>query len=430
MRHFDRAPFRFAPPLREGRSLRLLALLAPFSLAAALGCGDDVTSPVTDAIPQVLATASSQSLVFSQVSAGGSHTCGLTQATLAYCWGLNTDGQIGDGTHINRAKPTLISGGLKFVQISAGYAHTCGLTTADNVYCWGADEDGRLGDGTLSVNRSTPVLAGGGRRFARVRAGTYHTCAVNASDVAFCWGSNNFGELGDKGAVFESATPVRVVGGLRFNNVAAGGSFTCGVTTGHQAYCWGYNRDRNLGDGTSTQRTKPVAVLGGLSFRDAIAGGSIISDAQGTETFPAHACGVTTDNKAYCWGSDYTGQLGNHQSGNWAAQPVAVSGGLKFRQVVASDGYTCGVTTASVAYCWGDNQHGQLGIGSGSFYTDTPVKVAGGLSFTGVSAGPGGDHTCGITSGHAIYCWGVNTQGQLGDGTTTGRTTPVAVVGP
>jgi alpha-tubulin suppressor-like RCC1 family protein len=429
MRHFDRAPSCFAPPLRGGRSLRLLALLAPFSLAAALGCGEDTTSPATDGTPLALATASSQPLVFSQVSAGGSHTCGLTVNNRAYCWGSNQEGQLGNGKPGSQAKPVAVASGLQFVQISAGYQHTCARTSTDRVYCWGQNQDGELGDGTM-LGRSTPVLAGGGRRFTHVRAGTYHTCAVNANNVAFCWGQNYDGELGDKDAEFESPTPVRVLGGLRFNSVVAGGVFTCGVTTGHKAYCWGYNRDRNLGDGTSTIRTKPVAVLGGLVFRDVVAGGGYFDDLQETETTPAHTCGVTPDNKAYCWGDNENSQLGIGHGGIPVSQPVAVAGGLQFSKVVAGNAYTCGVTTGSVAYCWGENQWGQLGVGS-TPGTAVPTKVAGGLFFTGVSTGPGGYHTCGITSTGKIYCWGENDSGQLGDGTMfDNHSTPVAVVGP
>jgi alpha-tubulin suppressor-like RCC1 family protein len=230
--------------------------------------------------------------------------------------------------------------------------------------------------------------------------------------------------------VFESATPVRVLGGLRFNSVVAGGAFTCGVTTEHKAYCWGYNLDHNLGDGTATHRSKPVAVLGGLAFREVIAGGGFIDDAQATETTPAHACGVTTDEEAYCWGSNLDGQLGIGHTGIPVSHPVAVAGGLRFRQVIASNDFSCGVTTASVAYCWGDNEFGQLGVGSGAG-SEAPAKVAGGLFFSGVSAGPGGSHACGITPGHRIYCWGENEDGQVGDGTRFNRRlTPVAVVGP
>jgi alpha-tubulin suppressor-like RCC1 family protein len=192
---------------------------------------------------------------------------------------------------------------------------------------------------------------------------------------------------------------------LSFRLVSPGGSHTCGVTTDDHAYCWGVNRYGALGDSTwswqPTYRMTPVPVAGGFRFRQVSAGG-------------AHTCAVTPDNQAYCWGDNITGNLGNGGSAEFYPYPVPVAGGILFRQVSAGRNYTCGVSTADQLYCWGRGE------------SDVPVAVADGLRFRQVSVG---GHVCAITTENRAYCWGFNGFGELGDGTTTSRTTPTLVAG-
>jgi alpha-tubulin suppressor-like RCC1 family protein len=413
------SPFRLAP------------VVAGALLIALAGCGEDTPSPTAPgSTPAPALEAATAALVsFTTVSAGGAHTCALASDGRVYCWGFNGNGQLGDGTRTNRSSPVAVTGTLRFVQVSAGAIHTCAVTADNRAYCWGWNENGQLGVGD-SQDRWTPTAVAGGRRFVRIRAGTYHTCAVNPYDVGFCWGSSRFGALGGLGTSPNyGITPTRVAGGLSFRSVIAGGGFTCGTTTNNKGYCWGYNYDGALGDGTRIHRFKPVAITGGLSFRSVIAGGGGISDAQGKEIDETHTCGLTTDNLAYCWGAYSRGQLGNGSSGS-QLKPSKVLGGLHFGQVIAGYYYSCGVTTTKVAYCWGAGSFGQIGDGTTSFSNrDVPTKVAGALLFGGVTAGPVGSHTCGITTGNKIYCWGYNGSGQLGDGTTATRWSPVKVAG-
>lgn len=288
---------------------RLVPLIAPVILAAALGCREDAQSPTAPAREPALGTgAAVQALTFTQVSAGAHHTCALASDNRAFCWGANSSGQLGDGTSTQRLTPVPVGGGLRFLQVSAGFEHTCGITTNDLAYCWGAP--GLLGDGQNSGQHSTPVAVAGGRRFRQIRAGYDHTCAVTLFDVGFCWGSSNrYGQLGTGGPY--STIPARVAGGLRFRRVVAGAHYTCGTTTDDRAYCWGYNSDGRLGDGTGTNRPKPVAVAGGLRFRAVVAGGGGFTDQQQEEPELGHTCGITTDDRAYCWGYGGDGQLGD-----------------------------------------------------------------------------------------------------------------------
>jgi alpha-tubulin suppressor-like RCC1 family protein len=196
-------------------------------------------------------------LTFTALSAGSTHTCGLTNAGTAYCWGDNRYGQLGDGqlgSFFNDSMPVAVLGGLTFTALSAGGAHTCGLTSSGAAYCWGY-----YGGGS-SV---TPVAVSGGLTFASVSAGSGHACGLTSAGSAYCWGDNSWGELGNGSTVGENA-PVAVVGGLTFVSVSAGGGHSCGVTTAGVAYCWGLNRDGQLGVGsTSGPQTCHIAGPGG-----------------------------------------------------------------------------------------------------------------------------------------------------------------------
>lgn len=354
-------------------------------------------------------------LTFYALSAGDLHSCALTAGGAAYCWGSNVSGQLGDGTTAERWSPTAVSGGRVFQAVSAGPSHTCALTTGGAAYCWGRNPKGQLGDGTTS-DRTSPVAVTGGVTLQTLSAGSSHTCGLTTSGTAYCWGDNSYDQLG-LGAPIDRSSPVAVSGGLVFQEVRAGYGHSCGIITGGAAYCWGDNGLGGLGDGTSggtSNRTSPVAVLGGLVFQAIRPGGN------------GHTCGLTAAGAAYCWGKNYEGQLG---IGRWdyPASPVPVVGGLVFQALAAGFQHSCGVTAGGVAYCWGKDDVGQLGDG-GATNQRTPVAVLGGLVFQSISSGFG-EHNCALTTDGYAYCWGYNAYSQLGDGTTSNRSSPVSVLG-
>lgn len=411
---------------------RILTVHLPrgFRLACALsgavllgtGCREDAAGPgeAEAGLEPALASAAG-ALPFRQISVGNSHTCAVTTDDQAYCWGHNgSQGTLGVGDNAeldengNSPRPMAVVGGLQFRFVSAGTGFTCGLTTGDLAYCWGTNSVGQLGDGTRT-SRNRPVAVAGKRRFRQIRSGGAHTCAVTFADEAFCWGDNSSGQLGD-GTGHGPLKPVRVTGGLKFRGVFAGVAHTCGRTPGGKAYCWGDNDYGQLGDGSSTQRLAPVAVKGGRVFSQLSAG-------------LFHSCGVSAA-QAYCWGRNRYGALGD---GTFTRRstPTAVAGGLSFAGVSAGREGSCGVTTGNKAYCWGYNHSGRLGTGTENDVRTTPAAVVGDLAFESVSTSMQWFFTCGITTGQRAYCWGNNSVGQLGDGTTnTTRPSPVAVVGP
>jgi alpha-tubulin suppressor-like RCC1 family protein len=389
---------------------RLTRRLVPLFIVAALACREDAKSTTEpDEVAAPLAGAG-QALAFLQVSAGNSHTCGVTMDNRAYCWGF---GLLGNGsTYSQRLTPVAVAGGHRFSQISSGIDHTCGVTITRQAYCWGGNSSGQLGNGSTS-DRMRPTPVAGGRRFRHVDAGSFHTCGVTYPDnLAYCWGSNSKGKLGD-GTTTDRLTPVPTARGLRFRRVSAGWNHSCGVTTDDQAFCWGSNREGQVGDGSElNRRQRPVAVAGGRLFRQVDAGLD-------------YTCAVTVDDRAFCWGDGRFGQIGDGST-SASRSPVAVAGGRRFVRVSTGTFHACAETEAKRAFCWGHNLFGSLGDGTTNL-RKTPVAVSGGLNFSQVSAGS--FFACGVTPTRVAYCWGDNSNGQLGDGSRVNRSTPRKVAG-
>lgn len=399
-------------PLLHPRHLRQVsrrALLLPLAITVStIGCEEPTAPARLESTPSLIE--GSIPLAFRQVSAGSSSTCGVTTSYIAYCWGNGA------------LRPVRVSGALQFLQVSVGDNRICAITTSNRAYCWGDNSYGGLGDGT-TVTSSTPVAVAGGHKFRQVSVGADHTCAVNLWNVAFCWGRNREGQLGTTG--FTRTTPTRVVGGLLFRQVIAGGLHTCGTTTTSRAYCWGLNQYGQLGTGLERwvpSSAKPLPVVGGLQFRMVAAGGGIhlrtADEYEGGVT-----CGLTTADLAYCWGETPSGLIGS--------APIPVKGGHRFRDINVSHHHACGATLTNVAYCWGTNTKGQIGDGTLSYARYNPTRVVGGLQFKWVTTNTYSEHSCGITTLNRAYCWGANSSGRIGDGTSSiSRPQPTAVVGP
>lgn len=235
------------------------------------------------------------------VSAGENHTCAVTTAGGLKCWGLNNYGQLGDNSKTSRLTPVSVAGLLNEVaSVEAGTFHTCAVTRAGGAKCWGHNGTGQLGDNSTTARLIPVNVVGLTSGVTSVAAGTHHTCAVMAGAV-MCWGYNSYGQLGDNRTTHRS-TPGTVLGltsGIA--NVSAGGLHTCAVTIGGAAKCWGSNGNGQLGDNTTTSRLTSVDVFGLNS--------GVVSITAGDR----HTCAVTTG-AAKCWGYNGRGQLGNNST--------------------------------------------------------------------------------------------------------------------
>jgi len=308
-------------------------------------------------------------LQFLQVREGTDFACGLTTTNRVYCWGFNQLGQLGNGSSETSSEvPVELAGGRRYKQLRVGDSHGCATTIAGVSYCWGLNSAGQLGDGT-TITRRTPVKIASTVTFLLVSTGRYHTCALSSSKKAYCWGRNEVGQLGIRNSI-NQLKPVPVADGRTFSVVTAGGFHSCGIGPYGKGYCWGWNKYGQLGDGTNSRRSRPTLVAGGLTFTSLNPGGS-------------HTCGLTPDHLAYCWGYNWYGQVGDGTSADtqpfvsMRLAPSAVTGGLLFNKIMPAMAsmHTCGVTTDNRAYCWGSNAVGQLGNGGTSWGSATPAPV-------------------------------------------------------
>ncbi|MDH4044282.1 MAG: Ig-like domain-containing protein [Gemmatimonadota bacterium] len=346
----------------------------------------------------------------------GSHTCAVTSGG-PYCWGSGSSGQLGDstGTFPQDSVPGVVRRGLTFTQIAAGGNHSCGLTAAGVAYCWGNNGNGQLGNNT-TTRTDSPVPVSGGLTFSSLSAGIAHTCGL-VGTIAYCWGYDGNGQLGDNAALADRLVPTLVAGGLSWASVRPAGYHTCGVTTGGDAYCWGADFYGQLGnDSTLADQPTPVVVYGAKTWTQ-VDGGYY------------HTCGVDASGAGWCWGRNFDGRLGADTvavpRNSSQPTPRAVFGGLTWSTIQVGWFGSCGLTSVGSAYCWGYNYDGQLG--SGAFDAGFPLRVAvsGGLTFSSLSVG--GDHTCGRV-GTAVWCWGAGYNGQLGNGSSARQNTPVQIV--
>jgi alpha-tubulin suppressor-like RCC1 family protein/signal transduction histidine kinase len=372
----------------------------------------------------------------SQIVSGATHSCGIYDGQ-AYCWGLNNYGQLGNNSTNASSVPVAVDAsgvlaGKTILSIETGDYHTCVIASDNQAYCWGYNAQGQLGNNSTN-NSSVPVAVVttgvlAGKTILSIAVGDYHTCVVASDNQTYCWGNNAQGQLGNN-STGQSTVPVATtttgaLAGKTVISITAGTNHTCAIASDNQAYCWGYNGYGQLGNNSTTQSTVPVAVV----TTGVLNGKTVSSITAGAN----HTCVVASDNLPYCWGYNAQGQLGNNST-TQSSVPVAVVttgvlNGKTVSSITAGTNHTCAIASDNQAYCWGYNGNGQLGNNSTTQST-TPAAV----DTSGVLAGKtvsqitaGGNYTCAIASDYQAYCWGINTNGQLGNNSKTDASTPVA----
>lgn len=345
--------------------------------------------------------------------------------------------------------PVLGGGSLT---LSAGQNTTCGLLRGGRAECFGtAPLIGIARDTSCFDDRETqdtirdpvrlpctlvPLRIAGALALKQVSVGDSVACGVTTDNRAYCWGNQLYGQLGNGVASQGSAAEPSLVTGsvtraaVNLTQVSAGGNHACGLTPAGKADCWGQDSLLQLGDDRVVNSTTPIPVNDAFTFVAISAGRN-------------HTCALQADGVAFCWGDNRFGQLGRGAVGGGTtvagALPLvgaadAVAGGaLRFKQISAGARHTCGVTTGNAVYCWGSNADGELGSGAVGGSSGTPAAVAGGGSYTAIDAGRA--YACALSTSGAAFCWGRNTYGQVGNGSGNGLSggppvaTPTAVVG-
>lgn len=385
----------------------------PFALIlVAPGCAPD-------------STASFPAGTFTSVSSGAFYTCGLLTEGIAFCWGDNNAGQIGNGDYkLRDSLPRAVAGLILFTAIDGNWGHTCGIRIGGAAYCWGGSTDGALGNDS-TPNSPTPFAVSGGLSFKAITVGWTHSCGLTNQGAGYCWGNNDFGKLGADMVGAASSVPVPVAGGHVFRSISAGQNHSCAIDTGNTAFCWGWNSSGALGTGDSASRNTPVPVVGALKFT-------------AVEVGYTHTCGVTTAGDLYCWGSNAFGELGDSTFAP-AVAPVKINSTRRFRFVSVGGNHSCALDANGGLYCWGNNGSGQLagtatatctiGLSDTVPCANAPIVSAAGLSFSAISAGA--FHTCAIGLAGGAYCWGANDYAQIGNGSAGAPVTaPFHLVDP
>lgn len=405
---------------------RSITRIAPVLLACALlsACTDQLTPTAAPAGAEEAGPSLTviPTTAFVTMEGGNAHACGLTSGGQAVCWGRNAYGQLGDSTAaatlvpVNVLHPT----GVTFDSITGGGLHTCALTSAGQAYCWGHNADGRLGDSTYAAPlMPSAVLPLGGIAFSELDAGDAHTCGINGSGQSYCWGSNTYGQVGDSTRLNSRISPtlVRQPTGVTFASIKGGHGHSCALDGGGQAYCWGYDGDGAVGNGAPLTAYIPSAVVqpSGVTFV------AIAAYKQ--------SCALDGSGQAYCWGENAAGQVGDSSVVDRNA-PVAVMqpSGVAFSAISAGSDFTCALDTSGNAWCWGGDVYGQLGNGAaGASRIPVAVTMPTGVAFTSISAD--GVKACALDSIGQSWCWGRNNSGfnQLGNGTNNNSNVPTPV---
>jgi len=368
-------------------------------------------------------------LAFALLAAGVAGPVHAAAPGDVYAWGEGGSGQLGNGALNDRSIPFPVTGMSAATAVAAGGAHSLALRADGTVWAWGYNLSGQIGDGTSGpgMNRSNPVQVSALSSVTAIAAGNEHSFALGADGRVWAWGYNIWGQLGD-GTSNARSTPVLVSGLTGVKAIAAGGRQGFAVMADGTVRTWGYNPYGQLGDGSLNQRSTPVTVMG-------------VTDVLAIAASSDHTLALTAAGTVWAWGANNVGQLGDGTTTPLSppipgrSQPALVPGltGVIAIAANAVNGHSMALKADGTVWAWGYNASGQLGDGTMVNRT-VPVKTGTLSEVMAIAAGSGGGptatpggHSLALKARGALWSWGFNGAGQLGDGSTTNRNTPVQV---
>jgi alpha-tubulin suppressor-like RCC1 family protein len=387
----------------------------------ALGNNDTVhrSSPV-----QPLAYAFSTN--WSNTSAGAAHTSAIKKDGTLWSWGLGTSGQLGNNTATSTSLPVQeMTYSTIWSQLSAGSDYAAAIKTDSTLWLWGLGTSGQLGDNT-ATSKSSPVqtVSVGGPVWISVDGGVFNTAAIKSDGTLWAWGSNSSGQLGDGTITYRSSPVQTVVFGVNWSSVACGREHTAAIKTDGTLWTWGLNNSGQLGDNTLTNKSSPVQTIARGTNWNFVSCGNY------------HTAAIKTDGTLWTWGSNgYTngyygifsfGQLGDNTQSNKSSPVQTIAGGTNWSKVSCGSEHTAAIKTDGTLWVWGFNPFGQLGDNTTTAKSSPIQTIAGGNNWSSISCGF--SYTAAIKTDGTLWAWGSNSSGRLGDNTITNRSSPVQTI--
>jgi alpha-tubulin suppressor-like RCC1 family protein len=329
-----------------------------------------------------------------------------------YSWGYNSQGQLGDGTIVNRSSPVQVGSLTNWFQASSGFNHSASVKLDGTLWTWGNGFSGRLGDNSTN-SRSSPIQVGVLTNWAQVAAGVTHTASIKTDGTIWTFGGNTHGQLGDNTAV-DKSSPIQVGALTDWYQVSAGNSyFTAAVKTNKTLWTWGRNQYGQLGQGINilVSRSSPVQV-GFLTNWSYVSCGYQTTGA------------VKTDGTLWTWGRAAFGSLGTGSPNVSQSSPVQVGALTDWAQVSIGQFFGSAIKTNGTLWTWGSNYYGELGDGT-RVDKSSPVQIGALTNWSQVSCGF--DHTAAVKTDGTLWSWGRGLNGRLGTGNTISRSSPVQV---
>ncbi len=337
-----------------------------------------------------------------KLAVGLNHACMIKKDGSAWCWGQGASGGLGNNNTADQASPVRVVDPGPWVSITAGDRFTCGIKADRTAWCWGEGDNYRLGNNSIT-DLYTPSPVSGGGLWASISAGDYHACGIQLDGSAWCWGYNTKGQIGNNDTAHQTV-PVQVNGSSTWKMIQATSAHSCGIKMDDTAWCWGSGNNGRLGTGNTSNSLVPVEVSGNKKW--STIGLSINSEITG---------GLDQSGDAWCWGYGADGRNGSGDVADTNV-PVKLKSPGPWVDIFAGASQGCGIKHDGSLWCWGSGAIGQMGNGTTTATNLLPVRV---LLPSSISTARGGNtHICALTTDERAWCWGQDNNGQLGNGNT------------